>query len=394
MKKKIMVVTSTRADWGLLKPVAEKIEKSDKLSLCLVVTGTHLLSQFGNTVSEIEADGFSDYITADIFKFGFGEKESALTIGYTVTAFTQIISRQKPDLVLVLGDRYEIFAVACRAAALSVPLAHISGGDVTLGAKDDFYRHCITKMSNLHFPSNPDSYRRVIQMGEDPATVFKVGGLGNENIKNAPLMSKEELEQNLEFSLQKPYALITYHPETRGGLDPVEGVHNLLRALDKTDINLIFTASNADAYGDVINKEILHYCMKNPGRAVLYASLGMKRYLSAMKYASLVLGNSSSGVVETPAFKVPTVNIGDRQRGRYIAKNVITTGTDTDSILAGIEMALSEGFKEKCRQAENPYDAGTPASVGIVKGIEDYLSSPHNTAKKFYDINPQQEEKI
>ncbi len=388
--KKVMVVTSTRADYGLLRPVIKRIHESQKLDLCLVATGTHLLESYGRTIGEIEKDGFPIAYTPDIFKFGFGEYESAKTIAYTIDVFTELLSADRPDMVLVLGDRYEIFAVATAAAALSVPLAHISGGDVTQGAKDDFYRHCITKMANIHFPSCPDSTNRVIQLGENPATVFNVGGLGNENIKNVPLLSLQELEESLEFKNLSPFALITYHPETQKGTDPAEDMDKFLKALDKilkeTDLNLIFTKSNADAGGDILNRMVDDYCKKHSHRAKAFFSLGLKRYLSAMKYTSLVLGNSSSGVVETPAFGTPTVNIGHRQKGRFIAENVVQTTGETDSIYTGIKQALSPRHKETCKNVTNPYDAGVVTSEKITELITEYLYSAHNTIKTFYDI--------
>lgn len=385
--KKIMVVTSTRRDWGLLRPVVKRIQESDKLELCLVVTGTHLLEKYGSTVTEIENDGFPIAHRVDIMKFGFGEYETAQTIAYTIQAFSRLLKKDRPDMLVMLGDRYEMFAVATAAATLSVPLAHISGGDVTVGAKDDFYRHCMTKMSNLHFPSCADSAKRVIQLGENPASVHNVGGLGNENIHNVPLLSLEELEKSLGFENLVPFALITYHPETQKGTDPAEEMAKMLSALDKTEgINLIFTKSNADAGGDVINSMVDDYCEKNSHRAKAFFSLGLKRYLSAMKYTSLVLGNSSSGVVETPAFGTPAVNIGDRQKGRFIAENVIQTTGETDSILNGIRRALSDEHREICKRVTNPYYAGCTASEEIVRIITEYVYSDNNTIKIFYDL--------
>ena len=384
--KKIMVVTSTRADYGLLRPVIKRIHDSDKLELCLVATGTHLMDKYGNTVEEIEKDGFPIAHRIDIMKFGSGEYETAQTIAYTVQAFSELLMADRPDMMIVLGDRYEMFAVCTAASTLSVPLAHISGGDVTVGAKDDFYRHCMTKMANLHFPSCPDSTKRVIQLGENPATVHNVGGLGNENIHNVPLMTQEELEASLDFKNLVPFALITYHPETQKGTKPTDEMAKMLKALDETDINLIFTKSNADAGGEELNKMVDEYCEKNSHRAKAFFSLGLKRYLSAMKYTSLVLGNSSSGVVETPAFGTPTVNIGDRQKGRFIAENVIQTTGETDSILAGIRKGLSDEHKEVCKNVTNPYYAGCIASEEIVKTVTEYVYAENNTIKIFYDL--------
>ncbi len=384
--KKVMIVTSTRRDYGLLKPVIRRVADSDQLELCLVATGTHLLDAYGKTIKEIEEDCFKISHQVDIFKYGFGEKETAMTIAYTVQRFTQLLTEDRPDLMVVLGDRYEIFAVVTAAATLSVPVAHISGGDVTTGAKDDFYRHCITKMSNLHFPSCEDSAKRVVQLGENPDTVFNVGGLGNENINNISLMSLEELEQSLEFENLQPFLLVTYHPETQKNSSPRRDMAKLLAALDEMEENIIFTKSNADAGGDELNKMVDEYCAKNSHRAKAFFSLGLRRYLSAMKYTRGVVGNSSSGVVETPSFKTPTVNIGNRQNGRYIAENVICTTTEKDDILTGLKKCVSPQFKQVCQTATNPYYAGCITSEKIVQIITEYLSAPHSTTKIFYDL--------
>ena len=224
--KKVFVVTSTRADWGLLKPVCTRLDKEESIQLCVVATGTHLKAEYGNTIEEIRRDGFAPKYMVDILKFGNDDKAVAKTIAHTIEEFTTLFSYDRPDLLLVLGDRYEMFAVCTAASALSVSIAHISGGDVTVGAKDDFYRHCMTAMANLHFPSCDDSYNRLLRLGQQPSTVHNVGGLGDENIKNAPLMSLEELENSVEFSDLTPFLLITYHPETQKGT-PQQDMQNL-----------------------------------------------------------------------------------------------------------------------------------------------------------------------
>ncbi len=384
-KKRIAVVTSTRADWGLLRPVVQKILDSDTLEPDLTVTGTHLLEDFGRTVSEIEEGGFPIRHRIDIMRFGFTEEGNRRTMAYAIERFTDLWKDDRPDALLVLGDRYEIFAVAAAASALSIPIAHISGGDVTLGAKDDFYRHCITKMSSLHFPSCADSAGRVIQLGEDPSTVFNVGGLGNENIKNTRLMELPELEESLGFRDLLPFALVTYHPVTAGSSGVEDDMERLLGALEETDLNLIFTKSNADAGGDRINRMVDAFCAAHPGRSRAFFSLGLVRYLSAMRYAAVVAGNSSSGVVETPAFGVPCVNIGDRQKGRFISQNVICTGTSREEIAAGLKKALDPEFRLRCAEVTNPYDTGLVTSSEIVRILEDWAYRPH-PPKAFYDL--------
>lgn len=383
--KKVFVVTSTRADWGLLKPVCVRLDKEESIQLAVVATGTHLKAEYGNTIEEIRHDGFEPKYMVDILKFGNDDRAVARTIAHTIEEFSTLFSYDRPNLLLVLGDRYEMFAVCTAASALGVPIAHISGGDVTIGAKDDFYRHCMTAMANLHFPSCDDSYNRLLRLGQQPSTVHNVGGLGDENIKNVPLMSLEELETSLEFENLKPFLLITYHPETQKGT-PTQDMQNLLDALDQlSGCNMIFTKSNADAGGEAINAMVDSYCEKHKEKAKAFFSLGLKRYLSAMSHCAAVVGNSSSGVVETPTFKVPTVNIGDRQKGRYIAQNVICTKDDKDSILAGLAKALSAEFAPIAATAKSPYDKGCVPSAEITRIIVEYVNSNHNTVKTFYD---------
>ena len=383
--KTVAVVTSTRADYGLLRPVIEKINGSSALQLSLIVTGTHLLDAFGKTVSEIGKDGFPIRHEVDIFKFGFGEARTARTIGHTVRRFANLWEDDRPDALLVLGDRYEIFAVATAASALSIPIAHISGGDVTRGAKDDFYRHCITKMSSLHFPSCADSYKRVIQLGEDPANVHNVGGLGNENIKKVPLMTLEEFKESIGWSDIKRFALITYHPVTASGRDVRDDMRQFLAALEETDLDLLFTKSNRDAGGDVINRMVDRFCERHPERSRAFFSLGLRRYLSAMKYCTLVAGNSSSGVVETPAFGRATVNVGERQDGRFIAENVICCDTTKEGISKALTRALSKEHLKRCAKVTNPYEAGVETSAEIVRILTRWLENKI-PVKIFHDV--------
>ncbi len=383
--KKIMVVTSTRAEYGLLKPVIQKICDDKDLELFLVATGTHISKNHGQTIEEIKKDGFLIAREIDILKFSNDDLGIVKTIAYTTEVFAGLILEVKPDLVLVLGDRYEIFAVSSAAASLSVPLAHISGGDVTIGAKDDFYRHCITKMANLHFPSNNESYNRLLQMGENPEFVFNVGGLGHENIINIPLMDINSLSKSLEFDLSCDFALITYHPETQKHSSVKEDMQNLFSALDGTNLNLIFTKANADAGGEIINNMIDEYCLKNSNKAKAFFSLGLLRYLSAMKYTKVVIGNSSSGVVETPSFKTPCVNIGDRQKGRYIAENVLCCDTKSENIKNAINKAISDDFKIIASSAKNPYDNNCTPSSEIILKIKEYLKNNQNQVKIFFD---------
>ena len=388
-KKKIAVITGTRAEYGLLRPVILKLLASETLEPQVLVTGAHLAPEYGNTVQEIEADGVPITARIPILKFGRGEDATAQTVAYTIQQFTAWFLANRPAAVLVLGDRYEIFAAAQAAAFSGVPIAHISGGDVTLGAADDWYRHCITKMAHLHFPSCEEYARRVIRMGEAPSTVFNVGGLGDENIRTMEKMTREELSASLDFDLSGDFGLVTFHPETAGGADPVAQMHQMLdamTALEEThSIRWLITKANADAGGQAVNELIDAWTAQRPGSAIAFTSLGVKRYLSAMQIASVVAGNSSSGVVETPSFGVPTVNVGNRQAGRIICDNVLCCPAEKEKILAALETALSPAFIAKARATVSPYNGGA-TSARIVKILEEKLAEPgFGAPKAFYD---------
>lgn len=386
-KKTLCVITGTRAEYGLLRPVIQKLLKSSIIEPRIVVTGAHLAEQFGNTVSEIEADEIPIDARIPILKFGTGSAlATSKTVAYTLQEFTEYFSRRRPDAVLVLGDRYEIFAAGTAAALLEIPLVHISGGDVTEGAADDWFRHCLTKMASLHFPSCEEYAQRVIRMGEDPSTVENVGGLGDENLRSLPLMSRDELAQNIGFDLDRPYALVTYHPETVGGTSPTQQFEDFYRALEAEGIAAIFTKANADAGGSLINERIDEICSEHPERYIAFTSMGVLRYLSAMKYCAVVAGNSSSGVVETPTLGVPCVNVGDRQKGRIISENVICCKADTQSVAQALSKALSTEFAQKAHHAVSPYHGGD-TSGRIVKRLEEFLQSPQlGKPKSFYDL--------
>jgi len=389
-KKRLAVITGTRAEYGLLRPVLFKLLASKEIEPLLVVTGAHLSADYGNTVKEIEADELPIAARIDILKFGRGPLALPDTVAYTVQQFARWFAEHKPDGVLVLGDRYEIFAAAQAAAMMAVPIAHISGGDVTLGAADDYYRHCITKMASLHFPSCEEYARRVIRMGEDPRRVFNVGGLGDENIRTMPKMSLAELSESIGFDLSRPYGLVTFHPETAPGAPaPAAQMAALLAAMEavhaETGLRYVITKSNADAGGAEINAMIDAWAAEHGEFAAAYTSLGVKRYLSAMQYAAAVIGNSSSGVVETPTFGVPTVNIGDRQAGRIICDNVICCPADEAAITAALHRAVSPAFAAQAKKTVSPYNGGD-TSARIVQLLQQALADPRLGAPKgFYD---------
>lgn len=377
----ICVVTATRAEYGLLRPVAQKLAADDGLRLQLVVTGAHLCPWLGETVREIEADGLP--IAARLPIFQENEEPVAQTIARTLEVFDGWFAAHSPDAVLLLGDRFEIFAVATAAAARHIPIAHISGGDVTLGAADEYYRHCITKMSALHFPSCADSAARLVRMGEEPGRVFCVGGLGDENIRTLPKMSREELCVSTGFPLMQPFALVTYHPETSADApDPADQVEALCAAMEAVPgVFWLITGSNADAGGQICTQKMQAFAAAHPDRAGFIQSLGLRRYLSAMQCAALVAGNSSSGVVETPTFGVPTVNIGQRQAGRLICSNVLCCAAETAAIEDALRKALSPAFAETAHTARSPYNGGD-TSGKICDVLRRFDFAP---VKTFYD---------
>ena len=380
--RSICVVTATRAEYGLLRPVVQKLAASADLQLRLVVTGAHLCPRLGLTVTEIEKDGFAIDARLPIFTDDAAEPV-AQTIARTLTVFDEYFAQSAPDCLLVLGDRFEIFAVATAAAARHIPIAHISGGDVTLGAADEYYRHCISKMAAVHFASCADSAARLVRLGEAPSRVFCVGGLGDENIRTLPKLSREALCASTGFALMQPFALVTYHPETSADAgSPAAQSQALCRAMEAVPgIFWLMTGSNADAGGQVCSDTLRAFAAAHPDRAGFVQNLGLQRYLSAMQYASLVAGNSSSGVVEAPTFQVPTVNIGKRQAGRIICANVLGCAPDADAIAETMRRALSPEFAAIAATAKSPYNGGdTSAKICAVLRNFDF-SAP----KSFYD---------
>lgn len=358
-QRTICVVTATRAEYGLLRPVIRKLAADAGLRLQLAVTGAHLCARLGSTVREIEADGVPIAARLPVFLEQDGEPV-ARTIARTLTVFDEYFAAHRPDAVLLLGDRFEIFAVAAAAAGRHIPIAHISGGDVTLGAADEYYRHCISKMAALHFPSCADSAARLVRMGEEPGRIFCVGGLGDENIRTLPKMTRQELCASTGFDLMQPFALVTYHPETSAGApDPAVQTDALCAAMAAVPgVFWLITGSNADAGGQVCTRKMQEFAAAHPDCAGFIQSLGLRRYLSAMQYAALVAGNSSSGVVETPTFGVPAVNIGQRQAGRLLCANVLCCPADAPAIEEALRTALTPAFAARARTARSPYNGG------------------------------------
>lgn len=385
--RKICVVTGTRAEYGLLSRLMKMIKDSSMTQLQIVATNMHLSPKYGETYKEIESDGFT--IDKKVPIIEEIEDDSSKTIVYSMSkalaGFADAYGELNPDLLVVLGDRYEILAAATAALIMRIPIAHISGGDVTEGAYDDAIRHSITKMSQLHFPSTEEYRRRVIQLGEQPDRVFNVGALGVENIKKLQLMSKQEIEESIDFKIDENTILVTYHPVTLGDHTTEYDIKEFIGALEeREDLRVIFTMPNSDTGGRAIVNAINSFVANNPIRANAYKSLGVKRYLSVMKYAGAVVGNSSSGLVEVPSFGIPTLNIGDRQKGRMAADSVYNCNTDKASILKGLDVVMSSEFKKKSSETHNPYD-----KEGTAQAIFDVISTypiEQLNQKHFYDL--------
>lgn len=384
--KKVCVITGTRAEYGLLKPLITKINNDSEMKLQLVVTGMHLSPEFGLTYKEIEQDGFEIAERNEMLLSSDTPNGITKSIGLGMIGFADIFTRIKPDMVMILGDRYEALAAATAAMVHRIPIAHIHGGELTEGVMDDSIRHAITKMSMLHFTSIEDYRKRVIQLGEQPERVFCVGSLGAENIRTQTLLDKKELEQSIRFSLGEAYVIVTFHPVTLEDNTAETQFKNLLCALDKfEEYKIIFTKSNADTEGRSINSHIDEYTKANRGRAIGVSSLGMLRYLSALKYCEMVIGNSSSGILEAPSFHVPTVNIGDRQKGRVKGKSIIDCGWTVKEIIRGIEAAQIMKKEGHLEMERNIYE-GRNTSDTIVKVIKSYLEQSSGVKKVFNDI--------
>ncbi|WP_296312519.1 UDP-N-acetylglucosamine 2-epimerase [Winogradskyella sp. UBA3174] len=385
MKINIAIITGTRAEYGLLKPLISALNKETNVNLQLLVTGMHLSELHGNTIEEIETDGF--HITAKVNSHINNDSAIGIStsIAHTIKGFSEIFKTLNTDLIMVLGDRSEIFAVATAATVKGIPIAHIHGGETTEGAYDEAFRHAITKMSHWHLTSTEVYRKRVIQLGEQPNSVFNVGAIGIDSIINLDLMSMSEFENSIDFKLNKKNILITFHPVTLEKNTSEVQFKDLLSALDDLeDATLIFTKPNSDKDGNIIIKLIDDYVSKHKYKSVAFTSLGQLRYLSALQYMDVVVGNSSSGIVEVPLFKKPTINIGDRQKGRLMPASVINCEPNKTAIKEALEKSFSAAFLNSIKNLPNAYGNGT-ATQQILDII---LNQPIPSIKKsFFDLN-------
>ena len=382
--KKICVVTGTRAEYGLLYWLMKEIQLDKELELQLIVTGMHLSPEFGLTYKEIEKefkiDKKIEMLLSSDTAIGISK-----SMGLAQISFAEAYEELKPDILIVLGDRYEIFSAVSAAMIAQIPIAHLHGGETTEGAFDESIRHSITKMSHLHFTAADEYKNRVIQLGENPSRVFNVGGLGIENIKRLKLLSREEFEGSINFKLNKKNIIVTFHPVTLEKSTAKDQFQELLNAIDElVDTNIIFTKANSDTDGRIINQMIDSYVYKNAQKAVGFNSLGQLRYLSALQYVDAMVGNSSSGLIEAPSFKIATINIGDRQKGRLKADSVINCEENKESIINAIKKSTSLEFISLLKETENPYGDGC-ASKRIISEIKK-TNLNYILKKKFHNL--------
>jgi len=384
--RKICIITGTRAEWGLFYPLAQQIKDDKDLDLQIIATGMHLSEKYGLTYKEIERDGFKIDKKEEILTEDDTEEGTAKFTALGIIKITEALKEIKPDMAILLGDRFETFSAAVSAFLLKIPIAHLHGGELTEGAIDDALRHSITKMANFHFVSAEPYRKRVIQLGEEPTRVFNVGALGLDGIKNTKLMEKSILEEKLKFKFGKHNFLVTFHPVTLGTRESsAEEFANLLKVVDGyPEAKIIFTRPNCDMYSNSITDMIDQYVKKDRDKAVSFASLGRERYFSTLQFVDVVAGNSSSGIIEVPSFGIPTVNVGSRQKGRIKAESVIDADGSFESVSGAFKKALADDFRELCRKVKNPYGDSNTAKkiVGIIKDAKNLT-----VRKKFYDIS-------
>lgn len=383
--RKVCVVTGSRAEFGLLSDLMHKIKDSEELMLQVIATNMHLSPEFGLTYREIEEDGFVIDRKVEMLLSSDTANATVKSVGLGMIGFADAYRDLSPDIVVVLGDRYEILAAVSAALFYQIPVAHLHGGEITEGAYDDSIRHAITKMSHLHFTSTEDYRKRVIQLGESPDRVFNVGAIGLDNIRKCTFLSKENLEKSLGFNLGDKSLLVTYHPVTLENDTARQQCENLLSVLDShQEYNIIFTLPNSDTGGRGIMESIRNFVSRNNNRAVVFSSLGKIRYLSALNYISAVVGNSSSGILEVPSFGIPTLDIGDRQKGRIAATSVVHCGTTVEEISIGFDKIFSEDILSVAKERKNPYEKEGTVEF-IIRVLKSYPLE-NMIQKTFYNL--------
>ena len=384
IRRKICVVTGTRAEYGLLYWIMKEIDADPELGLQIIATGMHLSSEFGNTYQQIESDGFVIDKKIDIELSSDSEVGISKSMGLGMIGFANAFNDLKPDLCIVLGDRFEIFSAVSAAMIAKIPIAHLHGGEATEGAFDESIRHSITKMSHLHFTATEEYKNRVIQLGEQPNKVFNVGGLGIDNINKLKLLSKADFENAIDFTFGKKNILVTFHPVTLENFTAKVQFQELLNSINKLEnTKIIFTKANSDTNGRIINSMIDDYVAINDN-SIAFTSMGALNYLSALQFVDVVVGNSSSGLLEAPSFNIATIDIGDRQKGRIKADSVISCSPTQESILSAFDKSYSEDFQNIVDNTKNPYGNGGASKI-VVDIIKDF--DLNGILKKiFYDL--------
>lgn len=384
MKRKIAVFTGTRAEYGLLYELISEIQRSPFMQLQLIVSGTHLSPEFGSTWRQIEADGFPIEARVEMLLASDTAVGVTKSMGLGIIGFADELDRLKPDILVVLGDRYEALAIAQSAMIARIPIAHIHGGEATEGLIDEAIRHSITKMAHLHFVAAEEYQRRVLQLGEDPQRVWVVGASGLDNIAKLEPLSKTALETDLGLELRTPTFLVTYHPVTLGNEDSALAMRTLLEVLDDAGGTIIITGANADTGGVELRREATRFAAARPGRVASVESLGATRYLSLMQHADVVIGNSSSGLLEAPAVGTPTVDIGERQSGRLLAPSVIHCSEAAEDIRRAVKQALTDQHRQIAARRQTPY--GTPGSAERISRVLDTYPLDGILKKRFFDL--------
>lgn len=385
MKRKICIATGTRADWGLLSPIAQALNKRDDVDLKIIATNMHLSEEYGSTWKEIENDGLKIDWRVKMKSDADTRKDTVLAMSECMAGMAEALAALRPDLLVILGDRYEMLATASAALILRIPIAHIAGGAISQGAYDESIRHAITKMSHIHLTETERYRKRVIQLGENPEHVIYTGAIGVYNIMHTQYISREQLERELNLTLSDRLILATFHPATLDEMPPQQQCKNLLAALDRhPDYQTIFTYPNNDSEGRIIIQLIESYRRRHPERVAVFPSLGMRRYLSMLHCATAVVGNSSSGIVEVPSIGIPTLDIGIRQMGRTAAPSVLHCGVSEEEIVDGLETVLSSSFRMIAKSAENPYYLPDT----LEKMVDAIVNTPLDNIiiKPFYDV--------
>jgi UDP-hydrolysing UDP-N-acetyl-D-glucosamine 2-epimerase len=388
-KRKICVVTASRADYGHLKILMDQIRGDEGLALDVIVSGSHLSREFGYTADEIERDGFPVTKKIEMLLSSNTETSVIKSIGVGLISYAGALSGSRPDILVLLGDRFEILSPAVAALILRIPVAHIHGGESSEGAIDEAVRHCVTKIATYHFPATGVYRERIIQMGEEPSRVFAFGAPGLDHIHGKKLLTRRALQKALDFDLGGRVAIVTYHPATLHSEYPVETAKNIVGALERAGLRAVFTKANADPNGVRINEYIGGICASNPGKFKFFDNLGQDVYLGCLKHLDLMVGNSSSGLIEGPTMKIPVVNLGRRQDGRVKAGNVIDVGVSAKDIAGGIGTALSREFVRKIADVKNPYDVygDGKTSFRIKETLKTVPLTEDVVRKRFHDFS-------